>query len=230
MKRSFRWLIVIALVCALPLACGKKGGDEATGGGGVAASGGGGGGEAAGSGRLDAATVKKLTETVIDGFTLGQANASGTMGTIFYTATEENAHKKKASIMVSLSPCMGCQKMDRAVWEGNKDNLMSMTLSKAHKSNPDLVFDIREADFDGKKVIYTYELSYVVNKTEHGTSRSTANGIMVFYNNGTNQIVLQVSSRGFGMGGSVEELAASFTEAEMLAAAKKVFAAFVGAL
>ena len=233
MRASFRLVVfaTAALVCLSPLSCGKKGGDEPGGGGGAASggSGGGAGGVETGPTRMDKARVEKLVETEVEGFERGHTNVMGSLATIFYTATEANAHGRTANVQLTVGGCTGCLPMEAAAFEGRKENLMMM-LSKAHKENPDLVFEIAEADFDGRKVIFTHSLSYVERTTEHGTSRSTSNGVNVFHNNGVNQLLLQVSGRGKGMASSIDELRTQFTREEMLAAARKVFAAFVDAL
>jgi hypothetical protein len=168
---------------------------------------------------------KALAALTVEGFNTLQGSKGTKHSTmLMLEGTGKNDSNMYPFVMVNVANCFACdqQKMDKAVWLKRKDNLMSM-LPRAHKENPDLIFEIDEMVIDGTKVITVYDCSFI--KTEKSTASS--HGFKLFYNNGKIMMTITVSARSkpFSMAKNLEELKNRFTREEMKAAAEKVFKA-----
>lgn len=122
----------------------------------------------------------------------------------------------KIGAMMTIGPCAFCQKMVLADWQKN-DNLKSM-LPRIHIDNPAAVWEVGELDLGGKKGIYTYSLSLVGN--------ASSNGLTVYYNNGTNNIMMVMYAHNGPSATKPEELSAWASKDDFIAAAKQLFAPY----
>ncbi len=174
--------------------------------------------------RLSPERLAELSKTEIAGFQRTSERASKSNAMMTYEGTTPNAQGYRPTATVIIEPCAFCARMDLAEWRANP-NLKRM-LSSAHLENPALVFQVDELDLGGRKAIAVYKESFVETKTASGTSRSTAHGLDVWFNDGVHQVLIQVSPRGKTRAGSAEELRASLSRAEMEAAARALFAPF----
>lgn len=219
---------ILAAAAALALAgCGDKkdGGDK---GGGGEATGEPAGGETAGGGKaIDEAAAKAISETQIEGFEVQALPPKKDSAAVYYTTTEALESGQKIKVSAHLTKCMMCQKMDLAAWQANEN--LKGTLSKAAKEDPELVWEVEEVDLGGKTGIYTYKLAYSELEPEGGgKSRMASNSHMIWHNDGTNEIMMDISCVG-SLPQTVtdeESLKASCPPEKQLEAAKTVFAAF----
>ncbi len=172
--------------------------------------------------QLSAERFAELSKTEVPGFTRTSERSSKSNATMTYEGKDPNAQGWHPSATVLVEHCVFCSKMDLAEWRANPN--LKKLLSSAHAENPALVFQVDEIDLGGRKGIAIYKESFVETKNESGTSRSTAYGLQVWWNDGTHQVMIEVSPRGKPMAGSLEELRASLSRAEMEAAARALFA------
>lgn len=168
--------------------------------------------------------LAELSKTEVAGFKRTSERSSKSSATMTYEGATPNAQGWHAFATVMLEHCVFCSKMDLATWRANPN--LKRLLSSAHAENPALVFQVDEIELGGRKGIAIYKESYVETKNASGTSKSTSYGLQVWFNDGTHQVMIDVSPRGKPMASSVEELRASLTRAEMEAAARALFAPF----
>jgi hypothetical protein len=221
MKR-FTWLLIAVFALTMSAACGGKKEDKGGKKGGTAEKGDKGGKKGGGGATIDEAKAKELAAIEVAGFKSGGARATKTMAMPSYDAEAANEKGKKIHVDVMAQGCVACMPLDVEKWKANP-NLKSM-LPKIHKDNPDLVWEVEEIEAAGLKGISIYKRSFA--SSNEGKTKGTAHGVQVHYHNGVNQLVLTVSARGGGMANSAEELAASVSKDEFVAAAKKFLEAF----
>lgn len=219
--KHFTWLLITTFALSLGACGGDKEDKDGKGDRGKPSSGDEGN---KGGGEIDEARATELSAIDIPGFKRHDKTGPGmkTVAMSTYEQETANANGRKAFVMVTAQKCMMCQPMDVARWKAN-DNL-KMMLSKAHKENPNLVWEVEALEAGGKTAITVYSRSFVV--MNEGKTKLTANGIDVHYNNGTNQLVMQISVRGGPPAKSEEELGTLYTKDEMLAVARTFLETF----
>lgn len=176
----------------------------------------------AGKAQMAPEKLAELSKTEVAGFQRTSERSSKSSATMTYEGTTPNAQGWHPFATVMVEHCVFCSKMDLATWRANPN--LKKLLSSAHAENPALVFQVDEIDLGGRKGIAIYKESFVETKNASGTSKSTAYGLQVWFNDGTHQVMIEISPRGKPMASSVEELRASMSRAEMEAAARALFA------
>ncbi|MBU1239961.1 hypothetical protein KKF84_19350 [Myxococcota bacterium] len=205
-------LMLFALVCGLTVGCGKKDKKEGKG-----------GKSAKSSKKWDKKDFKRLAKIDIPGFKrLPGGMETGMNGQAYFEGTK-NAKGFIPNVWAIFNPCIMCQskKMgDMAAWKKMLPNL-NMMLSKAILEDPKLVNKLEEMDFDGTKVMTVYTKSFL----KKDKSTTSAHGLDVYYNNGTNELILKVygRSRPHKSIENLKDLEESFTKKEMIDAAKAAF-------
>ncbi len=173
---------------------------------------------------LTPAQLAALTTRDVPGFTrTSQRSGPGNVVTTFEAATL-NAQGYRLLAHVLLEHCAFCAKPDVAAWRANPN--LQRTLPAVHLENPALVFEVDGLDLAGRTGIAVYKESFVVTTTASGTTRAAAHGLQVWFNDGVHQVVIDVHGRGPALPDSLETLRASFSRAELEAAARAVFAAY----
>ena len=150
------------------------------------------------------------------GYVVGMHQAQGDNAIVTVEMEKPLPSGAKIGAMITIGPCAFCQKLVLADWQKN-DNLKSM-LPRIHIDNPAAVWDVGELDLGGKKGIYTYSLSLVGN--------ASSNGLTVYYNNGTNNIMMMMYAHGGPSATKPEELSAWASKDDFIAAAKQLFAPY----
>ncbi len=213
--KHFTWLLIATFALTMAACGGKKDDENNKGGKGKTPS-----GDKAdkGGAAIDEARAAELGAVDVPGFKRHEKAGPGmkTVAMSTYEQEAANANSRKAFVMVNAQKCMMCQPMDVDKWKANEN--LKMMLSKAHKENPNLVWEVGTLEAGGKTAITVYSRSFV--QMNEGKTTLTANGIDVHYNNGTNQLVMQISVRGGPPAKSEEELETLYTKDEMLAVAK----------
>ncbi len=172
----------------------------------------------AGKTRITDARFVELGDRDVAGFkrTVVKAGKS-----LVVTFESEKANEKgvKTYVIATIENCFVCQPMDVAAWKENK-NLRGM-LSSVAAGDPGLVFDVHEVDLGTKKGIGIYKASFV----SAGGSTASTHGYQAWFNDGANQILIDVSPRGL-YPKTREEMLAGISRDDMAAVAKAVFAVY----
>jgi len=152
--------------------------------------------------------------------------AAGSVGP-WYVTKQANPSGIKIQAMVNIGNCpFKCIGFSKEVFEEKKRQLPEwMMMSKAHRENPKMVYEIGQAEVAGTKVLTVYVFSYVESTTASGTSRSGSHHLALYYNDGIRQLRVEMSGKGV-FPKTEEELKNKITRAELMASGSKVFEIF----
>ncbi len=171
--------------------------------------------------RLDEAAATALLGVTVPGFTQTTKVVRKNMAQISYKSEKPNAQGKSIGLFIMAQPCVMCRKLDLAKWKANEN--LKMMLPKAHKDNPELVWEVESLEAGGVTGIYTYRLSFT--KGADGKRKSSSHGVTLYYNNGTNMVTVMVTGKRV-FAKSLDELKTLITKEELVAAAKAALGAF----
>ena len=144
--------------------------------------------------------------------------------TPWYESARADARGATIAVVVRFAACLACQPLDVEAWRAHVDELKQV-LPKANRDDPRLVFDLHEVDLGGRRGIALYKLSVV------DEGRSVVHGMTVWWHDGRDEIVLDVTARGGSAAppASAEDAEARATRADLARAAAAVFDAFAPA-
>jgi hypothetical protein len=168
--------------------------------------------------RIADARFAELSDRDVDGFKRTVVKAAKSL-VVTFESEKANDKGVKTYVIATIENCFLCQPMDVAAWKENK-NLRGM-LSSVAAGDPGLVFDVHELDLGTKKGIGIYKASFV----SAGGSTASTHGYQAWFNDGANQILIDVSPRGL-YPKSREEMLAGISRDDMAAVAKAVFAVY----
>ena len=218
-------LCTLALSFLLLAGCGKddkpgdKAGDKAGDDKAAPAAGGGGGGAKKGGTPMDPAEIKAIT---VPGYKI--TFMEGGMKSAASGGFEAEDGSSQGSVFAA--PCEMCQPLDEKVWEGNRDNLMSM-LSTSMKEDPSTIFEIAKKTYAGHEVMTTYSVGW----QKHEGGSSSTHSLTVFWNDGTDNLMLRITPPfGGAPAESVEDFKAKADRAPLDRAAEVLVGAYVPAL
>jgi len=208
-----RWTSVLVMAGALALgACGAKGGD--------AAGGGGAAGEGSGAASLTQAAGQKVVDGVVfEGWERGLAKADD-IGFALSFKGPKNDRGAGMNLLINGMNCMGpvCTELTAEAWKKNEANLKSK-LASVHVDNPELVYEISEGTVDGKKVVETYAMSFVVKTDDTGTSRASTHMVDVYWHDGAKMVVVSASA-GYTGADNKDDFVTKVTKDELKSAAE----------
>ena len=168
--------------------------------------------------RITDARFVELGSRDVEGFKRTVVKAGKSL-VVTFESEKANGKGVKTYVIATIENCVVCQPMDVAAWKENK-NLRGM-LTPVAAGDPGLVFDVHEIDLGTKKGIGIYKASFV---SAAGSTAST-HGYQAWFNDGANQILIDVSPRGL-FPTSKEEMLAGISRDDMAAVAKAVFAVY----
>jgi hypothetical protein len=169
--------------------------------------------------RIDEARFAELATRDVEGFKRSVIKAGKSSLVVTFESEKANAQGVKTYVIATIENCFVCQPMDLTAWKENK-NLRGM-LTQVAAGDPGLVFDVHEIDLGTRKGIGIYKASFVSN----GGSTASTHGYQAWFNDGANQILIDVSPRGL-FPKTKEEMFAGISRDEMAAVAKAVFAIY----
>jgi hypothetical protein len=168
--------------------------------------------------RISDARFVELSNRDVAGFKRTVVKAGKSL-VVTFESEKANDKGVTAYVLATIENCVVCQPMDLAAWKQNK-NLRGM-LSSVAANDPGLVFDVHELDLGTKKGVGIYKASFVTN----GGSTVSTHGYQAWFNDGANQILIDVSPRGL-YPKTREEMLAGISRDDMAAIAKAVFAIY----
>src|SRR5262245_56509646 len=169
-----------------------------------------------------------LAKTDVAGFARKGDRATSAAATPWYEALEANATGWRVVAVVTFRPCAQCKPLDLATWRGHEQELRGV-LPDAHRADPALVFDLFEVDLGSRLGIALEKRSVLAGREGSGDASSVVDGLSVFFNDGRDEIVLDLTARGPAdapAATSVADLVARVPRADYVRAARAVFAAF----
>lgn len=169
--------------------------------------------------KLDQARLTELSTRDVEGFQRTVVKVGKTSLVLTFESEKANAQGAKAYAITTIENCFMCEPMDVARWKDNR-NLRGM-LTTVAAGDPGLVFDVHELELGTKKGIGIYKASFV----SAGGSTVSTHGYQAWFNDGANQILIDVSPRGL-FPKSRDEMLAGVPRDEMAAVAKAIFAVF----
>ena len=159
--------------------------------------------------------LKKLGTLDVPGFDRTEDGmvASGSVSPV-YLSEQANANGAKIEAWVNIGNCIAeCLEFSRENIEGKKKLLAEwLTMSKPHRNNPKLVYEIGEDKVGGTKVISTYVFSYVEGQDPPGK-----HSLSLYFNEGVRQLRVGVNGQGLSAK-SEDELKTKLTKDELTAA------------
>jgi hypothetical protein len=173
---------------------------------------------------IDDKRAAEIAGIQVPGFRLVKGDVVRGAAVPKYEAEVANAHGHKVWVLVNVQKCMRCEPVDLEAWRSNPG--LKQMLSPAAAADPNLVLEVDPIEAAGVTAVAIYRRSYVA--ASEGKRQSIEHGLQVHYNNGVNQLLLEVMSSGLVT--SAEELATTMTKAEMLAAARQFLEVFVPTL
>lgn len=145
--------------------------------------------------------------TTLEGYTKDQGMVTDEMALVPFSNGPKNAKGAGMKINIQYSPCIFC---DNITEKGLKDSYLLMSKED--------IREIKEIDYEGKKMVYVYGKNYSESQTKNGVSRVHTHALHLLCHNGTNVISVQVNADLWPK--SAADLD-QITKEELLAAAQK---------
>ncbi|MCB9565066.1 MAG: hypothetical protein H6708_32175 [Kofleriaceae bacterium] len=168
--------------------------------------------------------VDALAAVTAPGFTFSTTSKRRDKVTLAFRGEVAGAKVKGLIDVGKCVPADLCPTLDVDAFRANKD--LEGVLSSALAHDPRTVFEIDRADLGGREVITVYRLGFV----ETGETTVSDHGLDVWWNDGTNMLMINIYDGEVVHADSFEEFQARATRPGFDAAAAALVEAFDGTL
>jgi len=135
-------------------------------------------------GKLDKATVEKLSKLTFETFTSDVRRQNEQA----IEVKHKTVPRPRLAVTVTVTPCFDCIPMELEKWK-TKGEALKMLLLPELKTRPDTTFEVGDTTVLGQKMIYTYQLAYLNGRDENNNPEfAYSDAYVLYFNDGTNHI------------------------------------------
>jgi hypothetical protein len=136
---------------------------------------------------VDGAKIKALSQLTFAGFNLDPKRVTDNA----LEVTQRTDSRPRLQATVFIEPCKDrCTAIDLDKWKAKGDTL-KVFLMPDLRTAADTTFEVGQTELNGAKMIFTYQLGFLMGKNDEGAQKGLySNAYVLYFNDDVNQITV----------------------------------------